>query len=345
MIDYLIVTNIPVFYKINLYNEISKRRNLYVLFIADNTEQKRSNDFIGLQNATFKYECLNLGSFESRNKLKSLILLFNAIKLLSFKKIIISGWDLPEFWLIAFLVKKEKNCFALESTLHESKTNGLKGIVKKIFISRISKVFATGNAHLALLQKLGYKRKYCLTQGVGIINKPVINIRPKKSLSRKFVFIGRLSPEKNLTDIISVFNNHINIELFIYGVGSLENTLKNIAKDNIKFMGSIANNQIEEVFYNTDFLILPSKSETWGLVVEESLYFGVPVVISESCGAAELIKNNLNGFVFSIGEFKIKLDSLLQDIENVVCNISKENSIDLINKKDENQVRCYLEQA
>lgn len=45
MYDYLIVTHIPAFYKINLYNELSKKLKIFVVFIASNTDEKRADDF------------------------------------------------------------------------------------------------------------------------------------------------------------------------------------------------------------------------------------------------------------------------------------------------------------
>ncbi|WP_191321986.1 glycosyltransferase [Algoriphagus aquimarinus] len=342
MIDYLIVTHIPVFYKINLYNEISKERKIFVLFVSDNTGQKRSIDFTGLHNAVFDYECINYGNFEHRNKIKSIFKLVNKIRLLSFKKIIISGWDLPEFWVSVFMVKKRKNCLALESTINESIISGVKGYIKKLFLNRISHVFASGKMHAKLIHNLNYRGKVSLTYGVGIINKPLLNKKVYKEFHKRFVFIGRLSPEKNLSDTILVFNNQPDIELQIYGSGPQENYLKSIAGNNISFMGSIANSQLQGVFNNVDFLLLLSKSETWGLVVEEALYFGVPVILSDTCGASELINDGVNGFILPINNLKDKLNSLLidfmEDSESFNLSIDK----NFIDEKDETQVKVYF---
>ena len=55
----------------------------------------------------------------------------------------------------------------------------------------------------------------------------------------------------------------------------------------------------------SDVLILPSKSEPWGLVVNEAMVCGMPVIVSETCGCvADLVKNDLNGFTFDPGNEK-----------------------------------------
>ena len=48
MYDLLIVTHIPNFYKIYLYNKLSENIKILVIFIASNTNEKRSSDFIDI---------------------------------------------------------------------------------------------------------------------------------------------------------------------------------------------------------------------------------------------------------------------------------------------------------
>lgn len=76
MYDYIIVTHIPAFYKVNLYNELSKKLKILVIFIATNTNEKRADDFTTLQNTNFSYNVLSKGDFQTRD-------LFSNIKKLS----------------------------------------------------------------------------------------------------------------------------------------------------------------------------------------------------------------------------------------------------------------------
>ena len=46
MYEYIIVTHIPAFYKVNLYNELAKKMNILVIFVASDTNENRSDDFI-----------------------------------------------------------------------------------------------------------------------------------------------------------------------------------------------------------------------------------------------------------------------------------------------------------
>jgi len=313
MFDYVIVTHLPAFYKTNLYNELSKKLRIFVIFVASQSSQ-RTKDFVNL-NCLFDYMILNEGNFEDRNPFQSILKLRKVIKKLKFKKLLVNGWDLSEFWWLIFTNKKEKNGLVLESTIFESKANGLKGFIKSFFLSRISTVFASGKLHVDLLKKMNFSGEMKITRGVGIINKVERQFsRVEKKYQKRFLFLGRLAPEKNLKMLVSVFNDLPTHCLSIVGSGPLKLELKAFANDNIRFLDHIENQQLQEVFNNHDFLILPSLQEPWGLVVEEALYFGVPVMVSKNCGASELIKNGVNGFIFDPDGAK--------DVKGVISNIT-----------------------
>lgn len=341
MYDYLIVTHIPAFYKINLYNELNKKLNIFVIFIASDTDEKRSNDFSNLANANFKYKVLFDGNFQSRNIFINISNINKMLKILKFKRLIVSGWDLIEFWYLVFSNKKIKNYLTLESTIIESSHKNIKGFIKKIFLSRISTVFASGQLHLQLLNVLNYLGNVKVTKGVGIINKPSYEII-EKEYNKNFLYIGRLSSVKNLEMMVAVFNELPEFSLTIIGDGSQKNMLQNMANSNIMFKNSINNDMLKAEFLNHDIFILPSLSEPWGLVIEESLYFGLPVIISKNCGASELISNGVNGYIFNPKDKK--------GLKNIILNIDQstyQNLIDGVSKfslqqKDKEQVNTYL---
>ncbi len=340
MYDYIIVTHIPNFYKVNLYNELSKNLKILVLFTAKSTSEKRSDDFITLDKSEFEYRLLYDGNYEERNVLANILSIRKILKESNYKRILVSGWDTKEDWYSVFSNIKAKNCLALESTINESSITGIKGVLKKLFLSRISRILASGSLHNNLLEKLNYNGEVKITRGVGIINKPDLSIF-ERQYNKRYVFIGRLSREKNIEMLIDTFNNLQDYTLTVIGTGPLENELKNKAKKNIIFSGKVANKNIKNNLDDNDILILPSISETWGLVVEEALYFGIPSIVSSNCGVSELIKDNVNGFIFNPNK--------PQNIKNIIEKINNQIYLRLLdgvskcslNDKDLEQVRSY----
>jgi glycosyltransferase involved in cell wall biosynthesis len=311
-----------------------------VIFVASGSVE-RTKDFVDL-NCTFEYSILSDENFEGRNKLFTILKLFKEIRKLKYKRIVVGGWDLPEFWFLVFFSRKNKNCLALESTISESKQNGFKGFIKKIFLKRISMVFASGHMHKKLLDNLKYKGEYKITQGVGLINKPDRKITIHK-YKRRFLFLGRLSKEKNLDFLITVFNSLPEYHLTIVGKGYLKEKLMTISKGNIEFFDHIENSKISDLFSNNDFLILPSISETWGLVVEEALYFGLPVLVSKNCGVSDLVQESVNGYIIDPCN-PDTLRNVLQSIDTINYSklLSSVLGSSLIDKKDHEQIVAYL---
>ena len=313
MYDYVIVTHLPAFYKVSLYNELAKIYNIYVVFIANNTNEKRANDFVTVENIQFKYEVLSDGDFQSRNVKENIEKLKHILKNIGYKKLLVSGWDLKEFWYLIIFYPKSKNCLALESTILESNVKGFKGWIKKIFLTRISTVFASGNLHVELLKALNFHEDIKITKGVGIINKPEFQ-KSEKKYQKRFLYVGRLSKVKNLEMLIKVFNDLPSFSLTLIGDGEEKEYLKKISDSNIIFKDPIENKKLKDEFLSNDIFILPSISEPWGLVVEEALYFGLPVIVSENCGSSELVENGKNGFIInpfdkeSIREIILKID-------------------------------------
>lgn len=333
----MFVTHIPVFYKANLYNEINKNKKIFVIFVADETISKRSDDFLTLKEADFPYKVLSEVEFENRNKLQNILKLKAVLSKISFERIIVSGWDLAEFWYIAFTNPRIKNAMALESTIYESKTTGVRALIKKLFLARISKVFASGSLHKALLDRLGFKGQVTITKGVGIIRKPAISFKRDGKVKNRIVYVGRLSPEKNLDKVIHVINELPWLQFDIYGVGPQEQDLKEMAMGNVIFHGAIPNSNLEEIFVNADFFILPSKSEPWGLVVEEALYFGLPVIVSDRCGVVELLDESS---IFSLDDdLKVKFLELYESGQKICSNKMSSNL--QLSDKDATQVGVY----
>lgn len=116
-----------------------------------------------------------------------------------------------------------------------------------------------------------------------------------------------------------------------------------MAKKNIVFHGPINNEDLPNIYQSNDVFILPSLSETWGLVVEEALNNGLPVIVSNKVGCAEEIVNENNGIVFSLDSDTGLLNAIdhIRDVSyynSLRCYIASYN----FNSIAENQVTCYL---
>lgn len=143
----------------------------------------------------------------------------------------------------------------------------------------------------------------------------------------KLTFIGSLTRNKNVKIILKALSNIQNpqIILDIIGEGPEKERLKQFASykriKNINFRGVLPNKDIPNILNQTDILILPSKYDGWGAVVNEALQMGVYVICSKHCGSKTLIVNDKIGFVFkSYQEFFKKLIDITANKEYIKNN-------------------------
>lgn len=307
--DYVFVTHLPAFYKVNLYNKLAEQLKIYVIFIGYGSNI-RAKDFNSLDNKEikFNYTIINNNSFENRNKLVSLYKIARLILNLNFKKIVLGGWDLPEFWLLWGITRPKKLCLSLESSIFESKFGLVKKSLKKLFLSRINLVFASGSPHKSLLDSLGFKGKVVKTLGVGLANFS-IQQEPHQSLPKlfngEFLCIARLSDEKNLEFLLKFFSLHPEYRLTLIGDGPLLAKLNQLKPDNVNLIPHVPNVKLGSYFQKASVFILPSLKEPWGLVIEEALFFNLPILVSSKVGSAiDLVVRPQTGLVFEPGSIK-----------------------------------------
>ena len=175
--------------------------------------------------------------------------------------------------------------------------------MKRIFLSRVSKVFASGKMHKKLLDALEYRGEVAITKGVGIYN--IVDTPPfaPKSEIRNFIYVGRFIPCKNLENLVEAFKKFPDCTLTMVGFGGLDKRLREISPKNVIFTGAVENARLPDYYRQNDVFILPSFSEPWGLVVEEALNNGLPVIVSENVGCnGEVVEDGVNGAVFRFSD-------------------------------------------
>lgn len=337
MNNLIFITSLPSFYKINLFNRIAVHSQIFVVF-THNISVQRNEDFY---NGKRDFEFVSIANKSFFGKI---LFIYRLLKSSCYQQLINGGWGHWELWIASFLSPKNKNSVVVESSLFECQTNGLKGFIKKIYCKRFSKAYVSGKSQADLVRLLGLKGDLIVTKGVGIFN---IIPQPKFIAINKvsnFIYVGRLSSEKNLKLLIDTFNELPDLTLNIIGFGPQESFLKSIAKQNILFCGAIPNSELYRYYQQNEVFVLPSSSEPWGMVVEEAFNNGLPVIVSDKVGCAEEIVNDTNGIIFKLSEPDSLRNAVIKmlDIDyynSLRLNISKMD-FEKIAKK---QVNCYLQ--
>ncbi|MCK4794489.1 MAG: glycosyltransferase family 4 protein [Desulfobacteraceae bacterium] len=143
------------------------------------------------------------------------------------------------------------------------------------------------------------------------------------------LFLGRLERQKGVDQLLQVFSGIENRDVFliIAGTGSMKYKLESLAeqlgvRDRVRFPGHVRPEEVYRLFSIADVFVLPSITtktfkEPWGLVVNEAFNQGVPVIASDSVGAAAggLLVDGLNGLIFPEGDLEALRRSILSILE------------------------------
>ncbi len=133
---------------------------------------------------------------------------------------------------------------------------------------------------------------------------------PKKSSKEKIfgvgkndqvlLFAGRVSHEKGVMEIPQIYRKvkeaFPNVKVAIAGMGPREKQLKEELPEGI-FLGWVDHDRLPEVYSAADILLLPSRFDTFGVVVLEALSCGLPVVAYKTKGPKDIILHGKNGYL------------------------------------------------
>ena len=254
--------------------------------------------------------------------------------------IILGCYEQPTYILLSLLCKLLKKPYILSfdgisTNRLEEKENCIKKLIKSIVINNANYIMGNGTVSKRYFNEVfGYPLDKIYNQYLTVdsdkLNKLYIDrekyrkeYREKLKIDKDekvLIYSGRLIDIKNVDSVIKAIShlNRNNLTFLITGGGELEEDLKKLSdKLGVKTIitGFISNQ--EELFkhyFAGDALILPSIYEPWGLVVNEAMFAGLPVLVSNICGCSlDLVKDNINGYIIN--------PKSIEDISNKIYKV------------------------
>lgn len=124
----------------------------------------------------------------------------------------------------------------------------------------------------------------------------------------RFLFVGQLIARKQVGLLIEALGllSTNDFELVIAGDGPCGQDWQRLAEaripGQIRWLGRVPMAEVSEWMALADCLVLPSRHDGWGAVVSEALMVGTPVVCSDACGSAGVVRASGVGGVFKAGD-------------------------------------------
>lgn len=128
--------------------------------------------------------------------------------------------------------------------------------------------------------------------------------QPTRAISPRYLFVGQLIERKGIGQLLRAFARLPAGQLWLVGEGPLRVDVERAARADarIQYFGHLGSDDLDQLYAAADVFVLPSLYEVWGLVVNEALEHGLPVVATDQTGAADdLIVPGVTGVVIEAG--------------------------------------------
>lgn len=249
----------------------------------------------------------------------------------------INGWDLFTYWLafltaasarIPILLRAETNLLARPAPWKKP----LKRAVLSCLFRNVSAFLAIGRCNAEFYQAYGVPNKKIVLVPYAVDNDFFLakarELVPRKAELKKahgippdlpvILFSGKLSKRKEPHDLLRAYaevSSRFPSALVFAGSGEEADALRAFAESSglkhVYFLGFQNQSELPACYAMADLLALPSSFEPWGLVVNEAMCFGLPVLASDQVGAAgDLIKPDINGYLFPVQDVRELSDRL-----------------------------------
>jgi 1,2-diacylglycerol 3-alpha-glucosyltransferase len=351
----VILTEIISPYRIPLFNALARHEgvDLHVIFLAETDPNLRQWQ-VYKEEIKFSYQVLP--SWRKRAGRFNVLLNRNLARALAAaapQAILCGGYNYLASWQALYWARSRGIPFLLwsESNLQDFRRGfALVELLKSYFLHRCTGFVVPGCSAQEYLRAHEIEDSIIFTAPNAVDNglyageaavarQHAPTLRKELSLpNRYFLFVGRLVREKGVFELLSAYAKldarlREQIGLVFVGDGpsrrQLEEQAASISLGVIRFAGFAQRQRLATYYALAATLILPTYTDTWGLVVNEAMACSLPVILSRAAGcAADLVKDNWNGLLIppqDVASLAVAMENLATHPE--LCTMMGANSM------------------
>jgi len=359
-IKVLFLVNIPSPYRVDFFNELGKLCELTVLFERGTSEERNinwhNNNFNNFQAIFLKGKKIK----------KNTALCFGVLKFLKrglFDIFVVGGYSTPTGMLAIETLRQRKIPFILNSDGGIIKNDKrLNFLMKSHFIKSASYWLSTGEHTTKYLVHYGANKDntfvypFTSLKKTDILETPIhkkLKSEMKSKLRMKedkvILSVGRFIDIKGF-DILIKSSDKLPKNYGVYIVGGEPtqeyNDLKNrLNLSNLHFIDFKSKEDLKEFYLASDLFVLPTRGDIWGLVINEAMGKGLPIITTNKCVAGlELINDGDNGFIIPVNNsdaLAMRITDVLED-QQILDEMAKSSLEKIEEYTIENMAKVHM---
>lgn len=333
-------TNLPSPYRVDFFNEFGKYCDLTVLYERKSSAERNAS-WKGKQAINFTEVYLDLKP--SGVDLASGSALRDYVRRNPSDILIFTNYSSPATQKAITWCKLHGREYLMEyDGGFNKKDNIIKRLYKQWLLKGAKMHLTTADEHIKYLKNLGIVpatiKKYPFTS---ISDSDIYSLDEESTFQRKLLRKDLGLKEKQIIITVGRFSNNT---AYRKGYDILMNVAKNLDStigvyiigeeptpeyvrlkednhlDNVHFVGFKNKDELARYYKAADLFILLSREDIWGLVINEAMAHGLPIITSDKCIAGlELVENDVNGYIVSLDNAKL----IAEKIESIAFNPEK----------------------
>lgn len=328
----LFLTNYPSPYRVQFFDELGKHLDVTVLF-SDRIEEKKHRSSAWFVQAEGHFRVVQLT--KRLFTLKGRDLCWDVTQWLKqdFDAIVVCGYSTPTILLAMAYMRLKKIPFYMEvdgGLIRED--SRWKLWLKRRLMGCANAWISSGRYTSDYLVHYGARRERVYTYPFSSLResdllKAPVSQEEKRQLRQALgigdkqliLTIGQFIHRKGF-DILLKAAAKIRADATVCFVGGqpTEEYLqlqKDMGLENVRFLGFMKKEELVRYYQAADVFVLPTREDIWGLVINEAMAYGLPVITTDKCVAGlELVEDGVNGYIVPVKDADAlaeKMDALL----------------------------------
>lgn len=290
-----LLTEIPAPYRIPLFNALAERVDLRVVFLRERNPERPFD--LHRDELRFAWDVLPGRDVTVRSRW-IVINASVASRLRDADAVILGGWNQAAFLEAAVRTRMGRipMFFWVESTGGDARSGRVER-AKRALLHGADGFIVPGIAAREYLESLGVSPER-ITTAPNAVDPAIFGsaTRSRRNGPCRIVAVARLSPEKGVDVLVRAVDG-LDAEVVVAGSGPEESRLRRLAGPNVTFLGNVERDDLPQLYADADIAVVPSRSDTWGMALNEAALAGLPLVASTVVGGSrDLIEDGVNGF-------------------------------------------------
>jgi glycosyltransferase involved in cell wall biosynthesis len=245
-----------------------------------------------------------------------------------YSAVVVNGWHFKSAWRAIFACWKNRIPVLVRSDSHLRGPATLRKYGKwplyRGFIPHLDGCLAAGSWSGDYFEKYGaaadhiFKIPHCVDNHR--LEMEMIRLLPQREQLRRqwgipadaivYLFAGKFTPVKRPADFVSAIRRASTTRPQVVGLMAGDGPLREQCEDQarnsgapVRFTGFLNQSRIAEAYAAADALVLPSESETWGLVANEAMACGLPCIVSDRVGCGpDIVERGITGDIHAMSD-------------------------------------------